>query len=37
MYPESSDFGIIEIRGGGPESILDFVFATGFSGDLQRS
>lgn len=34
-YPASSDFGTIEIRGGGPESILDFVVDTGFNGDLQ--
>lgn len=33
-YELSSDFGTIEIRGGGPESILDFVVGTGFKGDL---
>ena len=33
-YPVSPDFGTIEIRGGGPESTLDFVVGTGFNGDL---
>lgn len=28
------DFGIIEIRGGGLESIFDFVVGIGFNGDL---
>lgn len=38
-YPLSSDFGTIEIRGGGPVSILDFAADTGFTvckGDLQN-
>ena len=34
-YPASSDLGTIEIRGGGPDSILDFVVGMGFNGELQ--
>lgn len=34
-YPASSVFGTIEIKGGGPESTLDFAVDTGFNGDLQ--
>lgn len=37
-YPLSSGFGTIEIRGGGPESILVFAADAGFTdckGDLQ--
>lgn len=36
-YPASSDLGTIEMRGGGPDSILDFVVGAGFNGDLQNN
>lgn len=35
IYPVLSDLGTIEMRGGGPDSILDFVVGTGFNGDLK--